>query len=77
MKNKYFTSHKFILVIITVTIVLVALLGWKLYSHQTDPNPQPPSQINSFDECVAAGNAVMESYPEQCVANGKTFTKQY
>ena len=29
--------------------------------------------ITSFDECVAAGNPVMESYPEQCRADGKTF----
>ena len=29
--------------------------------------------INSFAECAAAGNPIMESYPEQCRANGKTF----
>jgi hypothetical protein len=33
------------------------------------------TRITNFDECVAAGNPVMESYPEQCRANGKTFTK--
>lgn len=32
--------------------------------------------INSFEECVAAGNPVMESYPPQCRANGRTFVKQ-
>lgn len=76
MTNKYFALRKFILVIITIIILLVALLGWKLYSDKTNSNLQP-SQINSFDECVAAGNAIMESYPEQCAANGKIFTKQY
>jgi len=34
-----------------------------------------PAQINSFKECVAAGNPVMESYPRQCAANGKNFTE--
>ncbi len=34
------------------------------------------SGINSFDECVAAGNPVMESYPRQCRADGKTFVEK-
>lgn len=30
--------------------------------------------VNSFQECVDAGNPVMESYPEQCrTADGRTF----
>jgi predicted negative regulator of RcsB-dependent stress response len=77
MKNKYFSSRAFIVVIIAIVVLLVSLICWQLYSQKADSNPQSPSQINSFDECVAAGNAVMESYPEQCAANGKTFTKQY
>jgi hypothetical protein len=32
-------------------------------------------QITNFDECVKAGNAVMESYPRQCAANGKNFVE--
>jgi eight-cysteine-cluster-containing protein len=31
--------------------------------------------ITNFEECAAAGNAVMESYPRQCRANGQTFTE--
>ncbi|MFH1426293.1 MAG: hypothetical protein ABIG66_02560 [Candidatus Kerfeldbacteria bacterium] len=31
--------------------------------------------ITNFDECVAAGNPVMESYPRQCAVNGETFTE--
>jgi cytochrome b involved in lipid metabolism len=33
-------------------------------------------QIKSFEECVAAGNPVMESYPRQCQADGKTFVEE-
>ena len=33
-------------------------------------------EINSFDECVAADNPVMESYPRKCMADGKTFTEE-
>lgn len=31
--------------------------------------------INSFEECIAAGNPAMESYPRQCMAGGRTFTE--
>ena len=31
--------------------------------------------ITNFEECVAAGNPVMESYPRQCSAYGKTFVE--
>lgn len=42
------------------------------------PQPEPPQKrITNFDECVAAGNPVMESYPEQCrTEDGKTFTRE-
>lgn len=41
------------------------------------PHDTLVSPITNFNECVAAGNLVMESYPEQCRANGQTFTKEY
>ncbi len=32
--------------------------------------------VNSFEECVAVGHPVMESYPRKCVLpGGKTFTE--
>ena len=31
--------------------------------------------VTSFEECVAAGNPVMESYPRQCRAGEKSFTE--
>ncbi|MBU0758168.1 MAG: hypothetical protein KKF44_08925 [Nanoarchaeota archaeon] len=34
---------------------------------------QPKQIITSFDECVSAGNPVMESNPPQCMANGQIF----
>lgn len=33
------------------------------------------SPVSSFSECVAAGNPVLESYPRQCVSQGKTFAE--
>ena len=32
--------------------------------------------ITSFDECVKAGNPVMESSPRQCSADGQTFVEE-
>lgn len=31
------------------------------------------NSISSFEECVEAGNPVMESYPRQCSTNGKMY----
>lgn len=34
-------------------------------------------EINSYEECVEAGNPILETYPEQCkTPDGKTFTRQ-
>ena len=38
---------------------------------------QEAAQITSFEECVAAGNPVMESYPRQCrTDDGTLFVEQ-
>ena len=33
-------------------------------------------EITNFEECIAAGNPAMESYPRQCRANGITFVEE-
>jgi len=38
--------------------------------------PVPTQDITTFEECVAAGNPVMESYPRQCRAQGQTFVEE-
>jgi hypothetical protein len=43
----------------------VKLINWKV-----------SYEISSFEECVAAGNPVMESYPRRCAAGDKTFTEE-
>jgi bla regulator protein BlaR1 len=32
--------------------------------------------IQNFDDCVGAGNAVSQTYPLQCIANGEVFIKE-
>jgi hypothetical protein len=36
----------------------------------------PSSPIASFEDCVAAGNPAMESYPRKCAEDGKTFVEE-
>ncbi len=33
-------------------------------------------EITSFDDCIKAGNPVMESYPSKCRAGERTFTEE-
>lgn len=57
-------------------IFLLSVLGgvgfYVMKSNQTTKK----STITNFEECVAAGYPIMESYPEQCNARGQTFVKQ-
>jgi putative hemolysin len=63
MKMKW--SNSMLLIIVPI-FALLALL-WILFSSQP--------QISSFEECVAAGFPVMESYPRQCSDGVNTFTE--
>jgi len=45
-------------------------------SDETVEIPAPFTTPTNFEECVAAGNAVMESYPRQCRSNDVTFVEE-
>jgi hypothetical protein len=49
--------------------VLLAVIAFLIYRQS-----QNQKAINSFDECVAAGNPVLATFPPVCTADGKTFT---
>ena len=64
-------DKKVILVIIVVAAVFVA--AW-LFMR---PATEPVAVITNFDECVAAGNPIMESFPAQCrTVNGLLFIEE-
>jgi len=51
---------------------------WAFFRGECTPGntkPTQTSEIKNFDDCVKAGNPVMESYPRQCRANNQTFTE--
>lgn len=50
-------------VIFLVGIVILSILGIALYSSI---KPVAKPAIASFADCAAAGNPILESYPEQC-----------
>jgi hypothetical protein len=64
--SKLNPNHKITLALITFIVLLI--VGVIVWTKQQD------KQITNYDECVAAGNPIMESFPEQCSANGQTFT---
>lgn len=49
----------------------IAAGGYVIY-EQTGEQER---QINGFQDCVAAGNPVLESRPRQCNADGKTYVE--
>ncbi|MFW5746571.1 MAG: hypothetical protein ACOCWQ_03395 [Nanoarchaeota archaeon] len=53
-------------------VIGLCLFGVFLYGCVRAEGPE----IVSFEECVDAGNPVMESYPRQCRADGRLFVEQ-
>lgn len=70
----------FYLTLFLVGVVVLAITA-KLYvdeknSHSVNDEVVQIDNVTSFDECVTAGNAVMESYPRQCrSASGNLFVE--
>ncbi len=52
-----------------IVIAIVALGVWWQFGGKESP------KVTSFEECAAAGNPVMESYPRQCRHDGQTFVE--
>lgn len=65
MGDQFFRTRK---VIIVIAIGVPLLLGVFLALQFAGK-----ASIDTYEECVAAGNPVMESYPQQCRANGQLF----
>ena len=67
-----------LIIIITITVLVILFLSidtiLKIKSTQTTKGY---NVISSFEECIAAGNPAMESYPRKCIdsKSDKTFTE--
>lgn len=63
------------LVILVILIVGFLILGVYFFQQVEKQDNKNMISINNFQECVAAGNPILESYPRQCHANGQNFTE--
>jgi eight-cysteine-cluster-containing protein len=60
------------LLVLAGVLVILGMIVYGLAPKMQASVPQPI--ITNFQECAAAGNPVMESYPEQCrTADGRLF----
>lgn len=82
---------KKVIIVFVIGLVVIFAAGGVVYYYKfykTTPQPVanqnknvnqnqnvPVSVITNFEECVAAGNPVMESYPRQCRAGNQNFTE--
>lgn len=69
----------FLSFIIVLTFLIAVFLDVSFDETQEEiTQPSPDTQvIASFEECVAAGNPILESYPEQCITeDGDLFVRQ-
>ncbi len=65
-------------VLVTIVIGLLGISTWlfyERYQQKATVIDNQISQINSFEDCAAAGNPISQTFPEQCRADGKTYTK--
>ena len=62
---KRMSSYWIIGVIAVIAVMMAGIILWK---------PSANKDINSFQACKDAGGIILESYPEQCKINGKSFT---
>lgn len=84
MKKTLFVIFALMLLVVAVLILrgsedswICSGGEWVKHGVPSAPKPTKPcgdAAINSFKDCAAAGNPVMESYPRQCRSTeGKTF----
>jgi hypothetical protein len=78
-KVKWIIVTGVLLALVPLLTGIIALLA----NTETDDKPAATQQdivqkkaITTYDDCVAAGNPILESSPEQCSADGETFINQ-
>lgn len=59
--------------LITLIVVAVIVMGGIIYYFVALSRADAP--VTNFEECVATGQPVMESYPRQCNYQGHNFVE--
>ena len=60
----------------TFFIGIASLMLISACSLETPQNSEPSTEVTNFEECMAAGNLVMESYPRQCRDGENLFIEE-
>ncbi len=63
-------DKRLVLALVLAGVLVLGVLGWALFIREQEE----VRVVDSFETCVAAGNPVLESYPERCLADGKSYT---
>ncbi len=63
-----------IIIVAGLGIAVLAAGAW--YYNQQTRKANLNANINSFEQCRDVGGIILESYPEQCNFQGKTFTRE-
>lgn len=62
-------------IVIAVVCTVLTIGGVLVFILSQSDNRQ--ANISNYEQCVAAGNPILESYPEQCVTpDGRSFTRE-
>lgn len=65
-QSKWSTLHWVIAALCIIVAALVTIVAALL--------ARPVKVVSNFEQCKSAGGVMLESYPEQCLINGTTFT---
>ncbi len=55
--------------------ILLIIIVFAVAGFISLPSKDQETQVSNFEECLAAGNPAMESYPRQCRHEDKTFVE--
>jgi hypothetical protein len=69
------SKHQATILVLGILILSGALFYYRPNTSTSDNYPRDADRIESFDECVATGYPLMESYPRQCRADTQTFVE--
>ena len=66
------------ILILSLVILILALSGCQQAEQPSDSGTdvQKPMAVTNFEECAAAGNPIMESYPRQCRHGDQLFVEE-
>jgi len=70
------TVKNFVVIVLSSVLVVFAIVFLIMPKVRENREESNVSMVTNFEECVAAGNPVMESYPRQCRHNGQTFAEE-